>query len=128
MQQAIVPGADTSSFWGVNVATDTLKILGQTALAATTLTDIYTVPAATQTTISTGLVCNRGSTETTFRVSIALAGAADNNKQYLYYDVPIPANDTFAFTLGVSLGAGDIVRAYAGNTNITVNIFGVEIA
>jgi hypothetical protein len=31
-------------------------------------------------------------------------------------------------TLGITLGAGDIVRAYASGTNVSINIFGVEIA
>ena len=38
---------------------DTLKVLGQQAPAGTTETILYTVPAATQTTISSIVVCNR---------------------------------------------------------------------
>ena len=38
---------------------DTLKVLGQQAPAGTTETILYTVPTATQTTISSIVVCNR---------------------------------------------------------------------
>src|SRR5512147_2104920 len=110
------------------MATETRKVLGQVALGATSLTAVYTVPAATQAVVSTVTVCNRGVTDATFRVSVAVAGAADDPKQYVYYDVPIEAGDTFAATVGIALGAGDIVRGYASTANLSVNVFGVEIA
>jgi hypothetical protein len=109
------------------MATETRKVLGQAALAATTLTDVYTVPAATQAVISTMVVTNRAGSSTNFRLSVAVAGAADNSKQYLYYDVTIPAFETFCSTIGVTLNTTDVVRAYAGNSNLSVNLFGVEI-
>lgn len=107
--------------------TDTLKVLGQSNPAATTLTACYTVPAATTATLSTIVVCNRSSTATSFRVSVAVAGAADTNAQYLYYDLAIRGNDTFAATLGVSIGATDVVRVYAAAATLSFQIFGVEI-
>lgn len=107
---------------------DTLKVLGQAALSATTLTDVYTVPALTQATVSSVTVCNQGNTSTTFRISIAVAGAADNAKQYTHYDVSIPANDTFIATVGFTLGAADVVRFYAGNGNLSAGVFGVQVA
>lgn len=101
------------------------KVLGQAALAATTLTDIYIVPALKYAIISTLVVCNRGAA-TTFRVSAAVAGLADTNKQYLYYDVSIPIGDTFVATIGITLAATDVVRAYAGHAQVSINIFGLE--
>ena len=61
------------------------KILGQSSPAATTPTDLYTVPATTSAICSSISICNRGTTQTTFRVSISQAGAATTNKDYLYY-------------------------------------------
>jgi len=104
----------------------TLKVLGQVAPAATTATDLYTVPGATSTVVSTLLVCNRGATSATFRVSVRVAGAADATKQYLYYDVAIAKNDTFTATLGVSLAATDVITVYAGNANLSFSAFGQE--
>lgn len=102
------------------------KILGQAAPAATTLTDLYTVPAATQTVASSVVVCNRGNTATTFRVALAVAGASDAPEQYLYYDVPISKNNTFVATIGIALQETDKVRVYAGNANVSFNLVGVE--
>lgn len=76
-------------------------------------------------TVSTLSVCNRG-TATTFRVSMAVAGAADDVKQYLYYDLPIGANDTFLATIGITLGETDVVRCYAASDNVSFNLFGIE--
>ena len=105
---------------------DFLKILGQATPLTTTLTDIYTVPALRSTVVSSVVVCNRGTTSTTFRISLAIAGAADTNAQYLYYDVPITKNNTFVATIGISLATTDKVRVYAGNANLSFNLVGVE--
>lgn len=108
--------------------TENRKVLGQAALAITTLTAVYTVPASTQAVVSTVTVCNRGAGNATFRVSVSVAGAADDPKQYLYYDLPLNAYDSFVLTLGIALGAGDIIKGYASTANLTMNVFGVEIA
>ena len=106
---------------------ETIKVLGQSSLAATTLSDVYTVGAGKSVSISSITVCNRGSSATTFRVSVAVDGAADGNSQYLYYDQAIDAYSTFVATIGITLDAADVVRVYAGNANLSVNIFGVEV-
>jgi hypothetical protein len=103
---------------------DTVKVLGQAALGVTTLTDVYT--AASPATVSTVVVCNRTAADKTYRLSVAVAGAADATKQYLVYDATVPANDTVTFTLGITLAATDVLRAYASATGVTVNVFGVE--
>lgn len=106
---------------------DTIKIIGQSTPSATTLTDIYTVPALKSAVISSVIVCNRGSVSTTFRVSIAISGAADTPAQYLYYDVPISKNNTFVATIGLSLATTDKVRIFAGNASLSFNLVGVEV-
>ena len=106
---------------------NTLKVLGQSNPLAATLTAAYTVPGATSATVSSILVCNRSGTATTFRLSIAVAGAADNNIQYIAYDVPISGNDTIAFTVGVTLATTGVVRVYATLATLSFNIFGVEV-
>jgi hypothetical protein len=103
----------------------TYKTLAQTNPAATTLTDGYTVPAATSAVLSTIVICNRGAA-TSFRISVAVAGAADDNKQYLFYDVAIGATSTITATLGITLAATDKVRVYATAATLSFNIFGVE--
>lgn len=106
---------------------DNPKTLGQLAPGATSLTTLYTVPALTYTVVASVIVCNQGSTNTTFRISIAVAGAADTPKQYLYYDVPISKNNTFVATIGISLQTTDVIRVYAGNANLSFTAVGVEV-
>lgn len=106
----------------------TYKVLAQSKPIATTLTDAYTVPGATQATVSSLVVTNQSATATSFRVAIAIAGAADTPKQYLYYDVAIPGNDTFVATVGVTLGAADVIRVYNTLATLSFNFFGVEVA
>jgi hypothetical protein len=107
---------------------NTFKVLGQSNPVVTTLTALYTVPASTQATVSTLTVTNRGGSGTAlFRISIAVAGAADDPKQYIYYDVPINVNDTFAATLGLTIGATDIVRCYTNVATLSFALFGVEV-
>lgn len=105
---------------------DSLKVLGQAAPAATTETDLYTVPTSTSATGSSIVICNRGGTATTFRVSVSVAGAATATKDYLYFDVAMPANETFIATIGITVAATDKVRVYAGNANLSFSLFGVE--
>lgn len=103
------------------------KVLGQADLAATTLTDVYTVPASTEAVISTVFVCNRSGANRTFRCSIAPNGAADSNEQYLYWDEDLGRGGTFAFTTGITLGDTDVLRVYASGADVSVNVFGVEL-
>jgi hypothetical protein len=107
---------------------NTYKILGQSSPSATTETDLYTVPAATSTVCSSLSICNRGSAQTTFRVSISQAGASTTNKDYLYYDVTLAGNDTFIATIGVTLSATDKIRIYSGNSNLSFQVWGTEIS
>jgi hypothetical protein len=105
---------------------EAIKVLSQTKPGATTLTDSYTVPGATTAVVSTVVVCNQSATPTTYRLSIAVAGLADTAKQYIAYDAPIAANESRTFTLGVTLGAADVVRVYNTLATVSFNVFGVE--
>ena len=102
-----------------------LKILGQAAPLATTETDLYTVPAATTAAISSLVICNRGAA-TTIRVSVSAAGAVTATKDYIYYDVALPANETLIATVGITLAATDKVRVYAGTANTSFAVYGSE--
>ena len=104
------------------------KVLGQSSPAATTETALYTVPADTSAVASSVIVCNRSAVLSTFRISIAIAGATTANKDYIYYDLPIGANDTFIATIGVTLATTDVVRVYASNTNLSFSLYGSEIS
>ena len=104
------------------------KVLGQLEPAATTETTLYTVPSATEAVCSTLSVCNKAAAAGTFRVRIKINNAADDDKQFVIYDAPIAAKDTLLLTFGATLGAGDVVRAYASSADISFQLFGSEIA
>ena len=110
------------------MATTTYKTLGQAAPAATTSTDLYTVPAATSAIVSTITIANRAATDATFRISQSLVGAALANKDYLVYDATIPASGFITLTLGITMATTDKLRVYASSANISFNAFGTEIA
>lgn len=103
------------------------KILGQSIPAATTNTDLYTVPATTSTVCSTLTVCNQGNTATNVRVAIRPAGATLASIQYIAYDNFVNANDTLFLTLGITLATTDVVTVYAGTATVSFNLFGSEI-
>ena len=110
------------------MATTTYKVLGQVAPAATTETDLYTVPASTQAVVSTIVIANRAATAATFRLSTSVAGAATATKDYLAYDVNINANSFVTLTLGIALGAADKVRVYGSTANLSFNAYGMQVA
>ena len=106
----------------------TYKVLAQSAPSATTNTDVYTVGSGKQATISTITIANRAASSATYRIAIRVAGSALSNEEYIAYDATVPANDTIALTLGVTLGAADVVTVYASTANLSINLFGAEIA
>jgi hypothetical protein len=107
---------------------ETSKVLAQSAPSATSLTDAYTCGSSDGAVVSSLTVCNRSATQTSFRISVAIAGAGDANAQYLYYDVIIPGNDTFIATVGITLADTDVIRVYATLATLSFQFFGVELS
>jgi hypothetical protein len=106
----------------------TYKVLGQSAPSATTNTDVYTVGSGKQATVSTITIANRAATSATYRIAIRVAGSAISNEEYIAYDATVGANDSITWTIGLTLGAADVITVYASTANLSVNIFGAEIA
>jgi hypothetical protein len=106
----------------------TYKVLAQSAPAATTSTDLYTVGAGKSAVISTIVVANRAAGPATYRIAVRVAGATLANAQYIAYDVIVGASDSTTLTLGITLAATDVISVYASNANLSFNVFGSEIA
>jgi glucose-6-phosphate dehydrogenase assembly protein OpcA len=106
----------------------TYKVLGQSNPAATTATTLYTVPAATETVVSTIVIANLTATAATFRIAIRPNGATLANSQYIAYDITVGASDSTALTLGITMDATDIITVYGSTANLTFTAFGSEIA
>jgi uncharacterized protein YcfL len=106
----------------------TYKVLGQSAPAANTTANVYTVPAATQAVVSSIIVTNRNqNANITYRLAVQPAGVALANQHYIAYDSTVAALDTVALSLGLSLGNTDVLSVYTANANVSFGVFGVEI-
>jgi glucose-6-phosphate dehydrogenase assembly protein OpcA len=103
------------------------KILGQSAPAATTNVDVYTVPANTQAVVSTIVVANRTTSIATYRIALRKSGETLSNQHYIAYDITVGAADSTTLTLGITLSAGDVVTVYGSTANLSFNLLGSEI-
>lgn len=99
-------------------------VLGQSVPAITTLTDVYTVPASKTATFKV-IATNTDPSVSSFRVSVAPAGAADTLEHYIAYDVQIDANDTGA-TVTVMAQAAAVIRCYSANGAMAFTVTGLE--
>ena len=88
------------------------------------LTDLYTCPDNRAVLISI-MICNTGAA-TTFRISLARKGAADDVSQYLFYDVAIGAAES-VFLQNVSLDENDVVRGESASGDVSFNVMVDEI-
>jgi hypothetical protein len=100
------------------------SVIAQSAPAATTNTDLYTVPAATQVVISTLVIANRAASSATYRIAIRPNGVTLANQHYIAYDITVGASDSTTLTLGLTIDAADIVTVYASTANLSFSIFG----
>lgn len=104
----------------------TRKNLGQSLPAASTLTALYTAPAATSTVISSVVICNQGAGTAKFRVSHSIAGAADALAQYLYRDTELAPGKTYVATLGITMATTDILKVQSDTGQCSFNAYGQE--
>ena len=105
---------------------DALKVLGQLDPSATTTTPLYTVPDKTMTTISSVVAANRTGSAITFRLSVHVDGAGADDKQYLYYDKSVAANDSLTIVIGITLNQDDVLKVYTSAVDMSFNVFGCE--
>lgn len=103
-------------------------MLGQANPLATTATTLYTAPTATQAVVSTIVVANQASTSATYRIAVRPTGAALAAQHYVAYDIPLGANDSTTWTIGVTLNATDVITVYASTATVSFSAFGSEIA
>jgi len=104
------------------------KVLGQSNPAATTATTLYTVPASTDTVISSISIANLASSSATYRIAVRPAGAAIANVHYLAYDITVGAADTTILTVGITLDTTDVITVYGSTANLVFHAYGSEIS
>ena len=106
----------------------TYKVLGQSAPSATTDTTLYTVPADTQSVVSTIVVANRGTGSSSYRIAVRPAGTTLANQHYIAFDVLVSGNDAVTITIGLTLSATDVITVRSSSTNLSFSAFGSEIS
>ena len=105
----------------------TAMILGQSAPAATTATNLYTVPSGKSTVCSTLAITNRNaSASATYRVAVCPAGATLANQHYIAYNASLPKESSDYLTIGITLAATDVVTIYASTADFSFTLFGDE--
>jgi len=109
------------------MATETIKTPSYVNPSANTLTTLYTVPADTQSIISTINVCNTASTDATYRIAVT-SGGSPVLGNYIVYGATIAGNETVAFTQGITMDAGDILAVFANTASVAFNAFKMEIS
>jgi hypothetical protein len=103
------------------------KVLGQSAPAAGTPDDLYTVPGGKQAIVEGVTICNRSYVATTFRLSVSVAGAATSDQDYLFYDALIDGGVTIDVNAVATMDATDVLRCEGADATLSFNAFGVEI-
>jgi len=104
------------------------KILGQSNPAATTVTNLYTVPGSTESVLSTITICNTASAAATYRISAVPSGDSASNKHFIAFDASVLGNDTIALTLGLTLSSSGSVNVFASSASVSFGAFGSEIS
>jgi len=99
-------------------------VLGQSALSATTLTTVYTVPASTLAVVNINVVNRSAAAPADVRVALA-ATATPSNAEYIEFDATIPVRGVLERT-GIALQATEKVVVYASTANCSVNVYGLE--
>jgi hypothetical protein len=107
------------------------KILGQVQPTGNILTTIYTVPAATNTMISTITICNQSINTVSINVAANVSGSAVSTKNFIVSGYSLGAAETLVLEPRISLNVGSILSANItganASSNISINAFGVEI-
>lgn len=102
---------------------ETPGTFAQVDMPATTATTVYTV-------VTPGVfrvnVANRTAAPISIRLGVAIGGAADDVKQWEWYDLAIPANDSVSKTLVCA--AGDLIRGYASAVSTSWVVKGFKLS
>ena len=110
----------------------TYKILGQanpTSGSGSTEANLYTVGSnKLGAVVSTITVCNTGNNAATYSIAVRQGGQTLTTKQYLTYNASIASGVTTTYTIGVTLGANDIIGVYTASTALAFQAFGSELS
>jgi hypothetical protein len=112
------------------------KILGQVQVGGSTFgnttTNVYVVPASTQTVVKTIAITNQSANTVSVDFFARLNTQALSNQHYLVRSFNLTGADTLLLEPNITMNASsilaaNIIGANANTSNVTVNAFGVEI-
>jgi hypothetical protein len=107
----------------------TYKVLGQVNPSDTNNANLYTVPSGTSTVISTLVITNVTATVAVARVYVRQAGVSATTNNAIAYDVSVPANSLNTFTLGITMGATDVLTVNSATADaLAFHLFGSEVS
>ena len=104
----------------------TYKILGQLTGSSATAS-LYTSPAGTQTVVSSLVVANRSTSNSTYWIAVVPSGSTLSNEDWLAFQVPLSGSDSTALTLGITLDQFDQIQV-SGVPTGSFNLFGSQIS
>jgi hypothetical protein len=105
------------------------KILGQSRPADTNNAVLYTVPAGAEAIISTITATNVTGDAEQIRIFIVPDGGSPSESNALVYDPGLFSFTVQAFTIGVTLAAGDTIQVRSAEADsITFQAFGQELS
>ena len=88
---------------------------------------LYTVPAGTETTVTSIYVTNHDSVQRTYDLAIVPAGETLALKHHIRWDMPVGSSDFDLTTAKLTLSAGDNLYVFPSTVNqVGFTAFGVE--
>ena len=101
-------------------------ILGQNALAASSNTTVYTVPASTHAVVNVSILNRSTSAAAAVRLAISATGSP-GNAEWIEYGVSVPKAAVLERT-AISLNAGKNIVAWSSGSDCSVSVYGIEQA
>jgi hypothetical protein len=90
--------------------------------------NLYTVPLGSYAVVSSLLVCNFGPDPILFKVTVQTpTDSSITDKNYIYHNIELEANATFAATVGLTLNGDCKVFVSASEDTVSFSLFGQEI-
>ena len=87
---------------------------------------LYKVPTGYAAVISTIAIASRDTATAFYRLAVVPNGETFNESDFIAYNAAIPANDSVALTLGLTMAAGDQMYFWSSSPLLTFTVYGVE--
>jgi hypothetical protein len=92
-----------------------------------TYATLYNTSASATAVISTLAITNTAASSATYRIGIMGSAGTPAAANWVAYDTVVPANDTVAITLGLTLSNSQFIRVSSSATTVTFSAYISEI-